>query len=89
MKRRADSGGMPRESQDTNMGEFRHTLGETMRERIDVKQERILRFADRRQSRLPPSEPNVERAFKEFIRAHQWENRARHEQAWFGGPNGI
>ena len=24
-----------------------------------------------------------------FIRAPQWKRSARHEQAWYGGPNGI
>ncbi len=64
-----------------NMGE---KLNAGERENEDVQD-----FADRRGEQLPPSKPNEERAFKKFIRAHQWENSARHEQAGFGGPNGI
>lgn len=51
--------------------------------------EEVQDFADRGRERLPPCKPNEERVFKEFIRAHQWENSARHEHAWCGGPNGI
>ncbi len=48
---------------------------------------RVSRIAEGNGSRQAS---RMRKAFsKEFIRAQQWENSARHEQAWFGGPNGI
>ena len=61
---------MSLESHDANMEE--RSAREARR-----KAKRVQSFADRRPSRLSPSEENT---FKEFIRAHQWENSARLEQ---------